>query len=101
MPSELPRKKLRMNSSARNSEPAAIRPATGPARRVPSRNAIAKARIPPARATTSQSSGAPSSPARLNGVVKITGSGFQDGPVVVIRSPWATSRPQMIHAHGS
>ena len=101
MPSELPRKKLRMNSSARISEPAAISPATGPARRLPSRKAIANARMPPARATTSHSSGAPSSPARLNGVVKITGSGFQLGPVVVTRSRCAISRPQMIHAHGS
>ena len=101
MPSELPRKKLRMNSSARKSEPAAITPATGPARRLPSRNAIANARIPPARAIHSHSSGAPSSPARLNGVVKITGSGFHDGPVVVTRSALAISRPQMIHAHGS
>src|SRR3954452_17153912 len=57
--------------------------------------------MPPARATVSHSSGAPSSPARLNGVVKITGSGFHDGPVLEIRSRWATSRPQMIHAHGS
>ena len=101
MPSELPRKKLRMNSSARNSEAAAIAPAHGPARRMPSRNAIANARMPPARATSSHSSGAPSSPAKENGVVKMTGSGFQLGPVVVTRSPLATSRPQMIHAHGS
>src|SRR5215218_3477164 len=57
--------------------------------------------MPPARATVSHSSGAPSSPARLKGVVKMTGSGFHDGPVLVIRSRWATSRPQMIHAHGS
>ena len=68
---------------------------------MPSRNAIANARMPPARATSSHSSGAPSSPAKENGVVKMTGSGFQLGPVVVTRSPLAISRPQMIHAHGS
>src|ERR1700754_2887941 len=62
---------------------------------------MAIARIPPARAIASHASGAPSSPSRLNGVVKITGSGFHDGPVVVTRSPCRISRPQMIQAHGS
>ena len=33
--------------------------------------------------------------------VTTTGSGFHDGPSIVLRSPWTTSRPQMIHAHGS
>ena len=90
-----------MNSSASTSAPAAIAPAHGPARRAPSRYAIANASSPPARATTSHSAGAASSPSSENGVVNSTGSGFHDGPSVVTRSPWATSRPQMIHAHGS
>ena len=34
-------------------------------------------------------------------MVKMTGSGFHDGPVFVTRSRCAISRPQMIHAHGS
>ena len=34
-------------------------------------------------------------------MVKITGSGFHDGPVVVTRSPCRISLPQMIQAHGS
>ena len=57
--------------------------------------------MPPARATTIHSSGAPSSPAKLNGIVNSTGSGFHDGPVVVTRSTCAISRPQISHAHGS
>src|SRR4051812_20432086 len=31
----------------------------------------------------------------------ITGSGFHDGPWTVLRSRWAISSPQMIHAIGS
>src|SRR3954465_8273993 len=62
---------------------------------------MANASRPPARATSSHSTGAPWSPASENGVVKMTGSGFHDGPVMVERSRWATSRPQMIQPHGS
>ena len=29
------------------------------------------------------------------------GSGFHDGPLVVTRSSWVISRPQMIQDHGS
>ena len=90
-----------MNPSASVRAPAATIPATGPARRCPRRYAIAIANRPPARAMTSQASGAPASPSTANGVVNSTGNGFHDGPVVVTRSPCRTSRPQISQAHGS
>jgi hypothetical protein len=61
---------------------------------------MTSARKPPARATTSQSAGAASPPSE-NGVVNSTGSGFQEGPATVFSSSRATSRPQLIHDHGS
>ncbi len=54
----------------------------------------------PARATTSHMSGA-ACPKGANRVVKMTGSGFQEGPPGVCSLKWTISRPQMIHAHGS
>jgi hypothetical protein len=57
-------------------------------------------RIAPARATTSQRSGA-ASPNSENGTVKRIGSGFHDGPFVVTRSRWRISRPQISQDHGS
>src|SRR5436305_12681260 len=54
----------------------------------------------PARTTMTQSCGA-AWPNTENGVVNSTGSGFQDEPDSVSRLKCATSRPQMIHAHGS
>jgi hypothetical protein len=60
----------------------------------------ATAAIAPARATTSQRSGA-AEPKNEKTVVNITGSGFHDGPCAVTRSRCAISRPQMIHDQGS
>src|SRR4051794_30986864 len=54
----------------------------------------------PTRATKTHRSGA-RPPDSENGIVKSTGSGFQDGPSTVERSRWTISRPQMIHAQGS
>ena len=62
---------------------------------------MAIASSPPARATANQANGASSLPNSENGAVKSTGNGFHDGPPVVTSSPWAISRPQMSHAHGS
>ena len=50
-----------------------------------------------------QSVGAAALPNRAQIVVKITGSGFHDGPPVIakLRCGSVTSLPQEIHAHGS
>ena len=87
------------SASARQST--ATTPATTPPRRAAIRNAIASASSPPARATTSHRLGAASSPNSEKTVVNSTGSGFQDGPASVTRSPSVMSRPQISHAHGS
>ena len=97
----MPRKKLRMNSSARNSERGGDRSGAraGQAHAEPERH---REREDAAGAGDEQPQQRRAVVAREeNGVVKMTGSGFQLGPVVVTRSPLATSRPQMIHAHGS
>src|SRR3954454_24389309 len=65
------------------------------------RYANATASSAPARTTTSHSPGATSWPNSENTVVNSTGSGFHDEPDIVSRSRCATSRPQMIHDHGS
>jgi ABC-type sugar transport system ATPase subunit len=49
----------------------------------------------PARPTTIQS-GTAASPASEKGVVKMRGSGFQDGPVAVSSSRWASSQRQSV-----
>src|SRR5262245_64742147 len=83
--------------------PAATRPAktfVPGARRAATRNADTTATIPAARTTTSQSAGA-ALPKIDRTVVTATGSGLKDGPPGVLRSRWATSRPQTIQAQGS
>ena len=55
----------------------------------------------PARAITNHRAGAALLPNSAKGAVNSTGSGFHDGPPTVERSRWTTSRPQMIHDHGS
>jgi hypothetical protein len=55
----------------------------------------------PARAMTSHSAGAASSPRSENGAVKRTGSGFQDGPPSVLSVPSLICRPQISQAVGS
>ena len=75
-----------------------------PARRAATRNAKTTARRPPVRATTIHIAGGMRSSSTENGansVVKITGSGFHDGPEVVSREKWASSRPHTSHAQGS
>src|SRR3954468_5185264 len=79
----------------------ATMPPTTPAQRAAIRYANTTASSAPARTTTSQSPGATLSPNSEKTVAKSTGSGFHDEPDMVSRSRWATSRPQMIHDHGS
>src|SRR3954465_3422698 len=76
-------------------------PPTTPAQRAAIRYANTTASSAPARTTTNQSPGATSSPNSEKTVVKSTGSGFHEDPDIVSRSRGATSRPQMIHDHGS
>ncbi len=101
MPSESPRTTLNMKSVPSSSPAAAIHPAASPPRRRATRNVSTTARNPVVRATSSHSSGAVPSPSSANGVVKATGSGFQDGPPLMLSVPSVISRPQISHAVGS
>ena len=83
-PSELPRAKLRMNSSASSSATAAITPADRPGEPRARAGRPSRARAARRRARRrSHSCGARRRPSSENGVVKMTGSGFHDGPPVV------------------
>src|SRR3954465_10782354 len=99
-PSELPIALLRSHHGMAASATAATTPAVRFARRAPSTPASRTPAIAPARATATQMYG-DASPSGAVIVVRITGSGFHDGPWTVLRSRWAISRPQMIPANGS
>ncbi len=100
-PSEFPSAVLYAHHGESAIAATAPTPAQRPASRSASLYAPATASSPPARATTDQSAVAALVPNSANGVVKSTGNGFQDGPLVVSSVSRPVSLPHTSQAIGS